>query len=333
MRSSPPPAAPSPSPLPAAVARAIAAAWIAVAIVIAGCGRPTVGTEAPRAPSVVPSATPADPAAEPALDGLLVAAGGPLLVTDVRGSLVAFDPPSVPVLAVTATAGTIVTIDESGDAAILDGSAPAPAWTDLPAPNEPGVGAIVRLVAIGPLGRQLAIASGVPQGASFDLALLDLASRTAHTIPVGRGLNGSPTWIGPDAVAIDVIRDDGGSGIASIDIATGVVTNRLGPATIVAASNDGLALALDDPATGDVLIGDLAAWRAGAFQGMTRIHGPPGTGVDRLAMNAAGHRLAVVRRTDTGSTIEILVRREGGWHATRTLTVPGDGSLGIAWRD
>jgi hypothetical protein len=306
-------------------ARAILAVGLLVAT--AGCGRTS-----PAAPTPTPgSAAPASAAllVEPGLDGLLVAAGGRLLVTDDQGGLVAFEPAADVVSSVTASAGMIVALDPSGNATILDATAPAPSWTALDMPAGPP--AAVRLVALAPSGSELATVAGDPQGASFVLTILDVRTGASRAIPVERGLNGPPSWLGPGTVAVDVIRDPGPSGIATIDLGSGVLTDRPGPGSVVVSSADQAQLAIDDPATGDVLVGDVATWQSGAIGSMTRIHGPPAMGVDALATSANGTRLAVVRRSDAGASVEIVVRVGGGWRTVRTLTKLGNVPPSVAW--
>jgi len=309
--------------------------WIAalgLLVIAAGCGHIPPVTPGPGTPlptTARPGGTPTT--AEARLDGLVVAAAGPLLVTDDRGNLIAFDPPSGPVVAVTTATSVIVAIDRAGQAARLDTSAVGPAWEPLTLPAEPG--ASVSLAAVAPSGRQLAIVAGDPQDSAFVVTLLDLASGASRPIRVERGLNGPPSWLGPDTIAVDVIRAAGHSGIATIDVHSGAVTDRPGPGSVVVSSNDGSRLAIDDPATGDVLIGDVASWESGAVRTMGRIPGPPATGIEGLAMSADGTRLAVVRRSDTGGSIEILVRVGDDWRSVRTLTRPGDGSFVAAWLD
>lgn len=302
----------------------IAAAWLVV--IAAGCGRVAPGTPTPVTPTRS-DATPTTAAVR--LDGLVVAAGGPLLVTDATGDLVAFDPPSGPIAAVTAAAGVIVAIDPAGLAVRLDASAPTPAWIPLAVPAEPS--ATVRLAALGPSGGELAFVAGEPQGSPFTVTVLDLASGASRAIQVDRGLNGPPSWLGPDTIAVDVIRDVGHSGIATIDVRSGIVIDRPGPGSVVGSSIDGAQVAIDDPASGAVLIGDIASWQAGAVGTMQRIPGPPATGIDGLAMSGDGTRLAVVRRSDAGGSIEILARVGDDWRSIRTLTRSGDGSFVAAW--
>jgi hypothetical protein len=242
---------------------------------------------------------------------------------------VPFQPASNDVNGVTASAGLIVAIDGSGRAALLDATAPAPAWTALDLPTDPH--AAVRLAALAPSGSELAIVAGDPQGAAFVLTILDVRTGASRAIPVARGLNGPPSWLGPGRIAVDVIRDAGHSGIATIDLTNGALTDRPGPGSVVVSSADGAQLAIDDPAGGDVLLGDVATWQSGAIASMARAHGPPGTGVDGLAMSADGTRLAVVRRSDAGGSIEIVTRADGDWRSVRTLATPGADLISVAW--
>jgi hypothetical protein len=312
--------------------------WIAafgLLVIAAGCGRVAPVTPAPETPAPgTPAPTTARSGGAPTtadvrLDGLVVAAGGPLLVTDLRGDLVAFDPPSGPVSAVTAAAGVIVAIDPAGLAAHLDRSAPAPTWLPLTLPPAPR--ATVRFAAIAPSGNELAIVAGDPQGTAFSVTVLDLARGASRAMRIERGLNGPPSWLGPDTIALDVIRDAGHSGIATIGVRSGSVTDRPGPGSVVVSSIDGSRLAIDDPASGDVLIGDVRSWETGSAGTMRRIPGPPAAGIEGLAMSSDGTRLAVVRRSDAGSSIEILVRVGDDWRSVRTVEPPGDDSLVAAW--
>ena len=304
-------------------------AILAVGLLVAatGCGRTSPATPTPTPGSAIPAS--AAPAAEPDLDGLLVASGGQLLVTDDQGGLIPFDPPANAINSVTASAGVIVALDESGQATLLDSTSPTPTWTALDLPAGPP--AAVRLVALAPSGSQLAVVAGVPQAASFTLTIVDVRTGTSRVIPVQRGLNGLPSWLGPGTIAIDVIRDPGHSGIATIDLGSGALTDQPGPGTVVVSSTDRAHLAIDDPATGDVLLGDVVTWQSGALASMIRIHGPPATGVDSLAMSADGTRLAVVRRSDAGASVEIVVRLGDEWRTVRTLTKLDDGPPSVGW--
>jgi hypothetical protein len=286
--------------------RAAAVAAIATAAIAAGCG--TV---------------------QPSIDGLLVATGGRLQVTDASGTLVPFDGPPDPVVAVTASDGHVVAATAGGALVTSNGSGPPRTWRGLDVPAAPGGGP--PLIALSPLGRELALAVGDPQGARFDLIVVDVGLGTSRSIAVERGLNGPPSWIGPSTVAIDVIGADGESRIATIDVERTTIDETAVAARTISATLDGKRIAVDDP-SGDVLIGDVATWRAGKLAAMTRLHGPPGSGVESLAISPNGDRLAVVRRSEAGAaSIELFRAREQDWTSVRTLTLAGDGPLSIAW--
>jgi hypothetical protein len=287
--------------------RAAAVAAIAIAAIAAGCG--TV---------------------QPSIDRLLVATGGLLQVTDASGTLVPFDGPPDPVVAVTASDGHVVAATAGGALMTSNGSSGPPrTWRGLDVPAAAGGGP--PLIALSPLGREIALAVGDPQGARFDLIVLDVGTGTSRSIAVERGLNGPPSWIGPSTVAIDVIGADGESELAMIDVERTAMAEVAVAARALSATLDGQRIAVDDPG-GDVLIGDVATWRSGTLGAMTRLHGPPGSGVENLALSPNGDRLAVARRSEAGAaSIELFRALEQDWTSVRILTLAGDGPLSIAW--
>jgi hypothetical protein len=250
-------------------------------------------------------------------------------VTDASGSPVSFDGPADPVVAVTASVGHVVAATAGGALTASDGDGTSRMWRALAVPTSLGDGR--PLMALSPLGRELALAIGDPQGERFDLVIIDVATGASRTIAVERGLNGPPSWIGTSAVAIDVIGPEGNSEIATIDTGRGAITDAVVAAGLISATADGLRVAVDDP-SGDVLIGDFGTWRTGSLGSMARVHGPAGSGVESLALSPDGGRLAVVRRDDAGAASIELFRDFGqGWSTLRTLTVPGDGPVSMAW--
>jgi hypothetical protein len=48
-------------------------------------------------------------------------------------------------------------------------------------------------------------------------------------------------------------------------------------------------------------------------------------------MSPDGARLAIVRRSDAGGSIEIVVRLGDDWRTIRTLTTLGEGPISVAW--
>jgi hypothetical protein len=268
--------------------------------------------------------------APPSVDGLLVASGGPLQVTDGSGRLVAFDGPPGPVIAVTASGGHVVAATTEGPLVTSSGSGGPRTWRDLDVATGQGTG--FPLMALSPLGKELAIAVGEPQGASFQIVIAQVGVGTSRSITVERGLNGPPTWIGPGTIAIDVIKSDGDSAIATIDVAGGDVTDNAFAGRVVSATLDGGRLALDDPVTGEVLVGEAGVGGLDRTAQVVHLVGPPGSGVDGLALSPDGSRLAVVRRTNAGLvSIELYRVLERGWTSVRTLSLGGDAPVSMTW--
>lgn len=287
--------------------RAAAVAAIAITAIVAGCG-----------------------AVPPSITGLLVASSGALRVTDDAGDLIAFDGPSDPVVAVTASNGVVIAATAPGALVTSSGSGGTRSWTSVDVPR--GMATGVPLMALSLDGKELGLTVGEPQGATFEVVLVDVAGGTSRSITVERGLNGPPAWIGPRIVAVDVIKANGESALATIDIVTEAVTDDALAGRVVSATLDGKRLALDDPATGDVLVGDAATVGKGPQDHVVRLAGPAGTGVESLAISPAGDRLAVVRRTDAGlASIELFRALESGWKSVRTVALAGDTAMTVAW--
>jgi hypothetical protein len=300
-----------------------------LAAMLAGCrpGPGPSGAVAPPAASVtlVPSV-----AEEPSLAGLLIAPDGPLLATDVEGHAGPFDGPPGPVVAVTAAAGRVVAIGGDGQGSWSDPVATGPrAWRPLTPPDAPP-GPL--LAALSPSGKLVALAIGLPQR-PFELSLRAIDGSRTDVIPVATGLNGPPVWVGPDALAVDVVRADQQSGFDLLTIASSRWTALPTIGFSAASDASGRRIAIDRSATGAVLVGTLGDWVAGRFEQMVTIPARPGAGVDALAFNSDGRVLAIARRSDAEVSIEIVAETIGGWRSLRTLTVPTDGAVSIAWLD
>ncbi len=310
---------------------AIAAAMAGVATVLGGCAAPIPPAPSPTlvqsasASAATPSAT-AEGRSDG--DGLLVAAGGALQVTR-SGVLVPFDGPDALSIEVVAAGGVVVVVDATG---VLRASQPATAgprtWRAIPAAAGTPASS---LIGLSPDGTTLAMVSGAMQGRAFDLVVRDVERGTESRIEVLRGLDGPPVWLGPDGVAIHAIRDGQRSGFTSVVVATGDVTDIPSYGVALSATANGGTVAFDEATTGDVLVGALLEMNDAGVGRLTRIRSPSGAGVERLAISADGRRLAVVRRTATGSTIELLAAVDGDWDLVGAIAIPGERAVSIAW--
>jgi hypothetical protein len=310
-----------PAPGRPAVARSLSLAC-AIALAVAGCGtRPAE-----------PSLAAASPSAEapPAIDSLLVATGGALQVTNADGSLIAFDGPAEPVVEASAARGRVIAIDATGHARLsAEPAGGARVWQQVQLAAEDAGDR--SLLALSPIGTHLALLRGAPQGEGFDLVVRDPTGPESRAIPVARGLDGPPVWIGPSIVAIHVIRDNQRSGFAFIDLATDAVRDVPSYGVALNATADGGVVAFDEATTGDVLVGSRVDMTDAGLERLVRIAGPAGSGVDRVALDGAGTRLAIARRVADGTTVEILAAEAGSWRSVRTLSIPGDRVVAITW--
>lgn len=289
-----------------------------LALAVAGCSDPPPSPPAPIAA----------PTREDASAGLLVAASGPIQVSDGSGGLRLVDPRSDAAVRVSAGDGVIVATKPDGTVAVLDGAAAAH-WRALDL--DPVPDGAIRFVAASPSGDSLAVATGDPTALTFQLAIVNVAGGGARRSVIKRGLNGGPVWLGPDTIAIDVTAADQMTGFVTIAAASGALTEHPGPWTTLAAAAGGTRLAVDSSDDGALLIGDVAGWLAGETSTFGRVTGPPGASIDQLAVDGPGQRVAVVWRTDAGATIEVLVRRGPAWTSVLAITEPADPRVSIAW--
>jgi hypothetical protein len=305
---------------------------MAVAIV-AGCVSPPLPSPSPSgiSPSPSRSGQPTDGSSvAPTLDGLLVASKGTLSVSDAAGALSRVAGPGLPVVEVSAAAGRAVVRDaKAGIWGTSDPLGPAEAWQAF---VEPGAAPVGRpLFALSPGATELALANGTPQGQAFELEIRSLDPPGSQTIRIGHGMDGPPVWLGPSLVAIHVIREDQSGGFTTIDLATETVSDVTSHGYALGADGTGTLVAFDDATTGDVRVGSLKEMTDAEPGSLPLVSSGPPSSVERLALDAAGVRLAIVRRSDQGASIEILAMVDGTWTSLQTVDVPGDLGVAIAW--
>ena len=304
-----------------------------LALAVGACG------SAPPGPVVSPTGSaqgsPDGPHASPSArlgvrDGLLIAAGGPLQIVDADGVFGRFDDRPDPVLAVAAGGNTIVVVDPGFLAWLGTTGGPDPvAWRRLGLPSDDR--AERPLLAVSPDGATIALATGPLQGRAFELILIDVASGAARSIPIERGLNGPPAWLGTDSIAVNAIGPDQHAGFVELDTTTGVVRDRPTVGYSITASADGSTVAMDDSVSGEALVGPRARLDAGDPAGMTRIPSPAGFAVEAVGLSGDGMRLAIVRRSGQATSLEVLELVDGVWIRRASMTLGADAALSIAW--
>ncbi len=306
---------------------------VVVALTLAGCR----GSDPPPAPADSQGSR-GDPGAiasgsgsdDPGLGGLVVATGGNLFVSDESGILGPIGGPGPAIRGVSAGGGRTLANDATGNGWLAaDLAASPPIWSRVIIPT--GAAAEPGLATLDPTGRRLAVVLGSAQEATFDLDLLNLDAGAPRTIHVERGLNGPPIWIGPATIGLNVIRGDQAAGFTAVDLVTGSVDDLPSFGSSLAATADGSVVALDDAASGDVLIGARADMTADGISQMTWIASPAGSGPDALTLSPDGRRLAIVRRNGDAVTIEIFAQQAGAWAIGRRLVLAGDPSVSLAW--
>ena len=235
---------------------------VGLAVLSGGCRGPVPPPPPSPGSAVGPPGSEAPRDSGPALadprdvDGLLVAVGGRLQVTLGTGAPVPFDGPPIAVRSVTAAGREVFVVDARGQAwRSVDPRSGPRDWQPQVLPRASGAGP---LIALAPDRARLAVASGELQGQRFTVVLAGLVDASEQVLAVDRGLNGTPSWVGPGTVAVNSIGSTGAAGFILIDVPSGALRDgpAVGPA--LASSADGGVVAVIDAAGGSVLVGDRA---------------------------------------------------------------------------
>lgn len=291
----------------------LAAMALGVALAVAGCGTPPV--EGPA--------------------GLMIAAVGPITVTDADGRPEQIDGSPADVRFVTASSGRIAASTPDGRVFVsgVPGAGEARAWRAV-ALDEPA-GRALTGIDLSPDGRVLAVVLGDPDSSGLELVTVDVETGATEVRASGLSSNGPPAWIGEGLIALEVIRPDQHSGIATVDIASGevTVTDALGFAPAPAA--DGSRVAYADPASGRVTISDVANWRAGDPADDPGIAALPESSPQDVAIDADGTRLAVAYAANSGASSTVVIFRltDKRWEKASSIPVDGDAAVSIDWLD
>jgi hypothetical protein len=267
--------------------------------------------------------------------GLVITSIGQIGVTDDNGQPATIDGPAEDVRFVTASSGRIAASTTGGRVFVSDapGAGEARAWRTL-ALDESSSRTPSGLD-LSPDGRVLAIVLGDPDTPGLELVTIDVEANSTAVRSIDLMSNGPPSWLRPELIGLEVVRPDQHSGIATVNTTSGEVTVTEAQGFSPSVTGDGSRMAIADPATGRITIGDPASWIAGVPNEDSGINAPIESSVQDVAIDADGSRLAVVyaANSDAFATVVILRRTGTGWERVSSIPVRGDAPVSIDWLD
>ncbi len=163
------------------------------------------------------------------------------------------------------------------------------------------------------------------------LTLIDPSTDAAFSIPLGRPVAAAPpAWIGTDQVAILTGTAEAPTSIL-VDTTNGAIVDGPSGAHLLAASADGLIVAMTDSA-GTVTIRTADAWRSGDGSSIGSVDLPAGAvAPSSVALDATGGRLAIAWLTDA-RTINVAVHAKArDWRRVGMPTIGKAAGAVIAW--
>jgi hypothetical protein len=269
---------------------------------------------------------------EESLAGLAIVSFGPIRVTNAQGEPEPIAGPPDDVRGVTATNGRIAA--ESIDHRFFLSDAPAagaariwrPLAIDAP-PNLAPTG-----MDLSPDGRVLAVVFGNPDAPRLELVTVDVETGNTDVRPMDLAANGPPSWLGQGLLALEVIRPDQHSGIATVNLASGQMTVTEAKGFAPSATADGSRVAIAGSPDG-VVITDTAIWLKGGDAPGSPIRPPAESSLQDLALDADGTRLAVVYAANSGAASTVVILRLAGtvWENVASVPIPGDAGVSVDW--
>lgn len=266
------------------------------------------------------------------LAGLAIVSFGPIHVTNADGEAEAIAGPPDDVRELTSSNGRIAA--ESIDRRFFLSEAPAagatrtwrPLAIDAP-PNLTPSG-----MDLSPDGRVLAVVFGNPEAPDLELVTVDVETGKTDVRPMDLAANGPPSWLGQGVLALEVIRPDQHSGIATVDLASGQMTITESEGFAPSATADGSRVAIAGSAEG-VVITDTATWLKGGDAAALAIRPPDESSLQDLALDADGTRLALVYSANSGTTSTVVILRLTGtaWEDVASIPIPGDAAVSVDW--
>jgi hypothetical protein len=266
--------------------------------------------------------------------GLVVVSAGSLGVTNPEGQPEPIAGPPGDVRRVTASGGRIVAETAGHEFLVSDIplSGKDRAWRRLAI--DAVAGATPSGMDLSPDGTLLAIVFGDPDTPRLELDTADVETGATTVRSIELASNGPPSWLGPDLLALEVIRQDQHSGIATVHPASGEVTTTEAQGIAPSATRDGSRIAVAETPSGLVTT-DPATWLAGGPGDAPGITAPAESTVQDVALDADGTRLAVVYTANSGASSSVVILRleETVWTSVATIPIPGDEPVSVDWLD
>lgn len=269
---------------------------------------------------------------EETLAGLAIVSFGPIRVTNAEGEAEPIAGPPDDVRGLTASKGRIAAESIDHRFFISDDPAAGAARTWRPLAIDAPPNLTPTGMDLSPDGRVLAVVFGNPDAPGLELVTVDVETGERERRPMDLAANGPPSWLGQDLLALEVIRPDQHSGVATVNLATGQMTITEAVGFAPSAIADGSRVAIAGSPDG-VVITDTATWLKGGDAAGSPITPPAESSLQGLALDADGTRLAVVYAANSGAASTVVILRLSGtaWENVASIPIPGDAGVSVDW--
>lgn len=269
------------------------------------------------------------------LAGLVVAANGTVGVTDADGEPQPIESPAGDTRFVTASNGRIAVETADLEFHVSDAPSGDVARTWRPLAFADASGRTPAGMDLSPDGRTLAIAMGDPDTAGMELVTVDVETGRAAVRSIDLMANGPPSWLTGEQLALEVIRPDQHSGIATVNATTGDVAVSDAQGYALSATRDGGRIGVVDSTSGSLRIAGLSSWLAGIPDDAPEITSPGESSIQDVAIDADGTRLAVVYAASSDASSRVAILRLTGteWKTVASIPVQSDTVVSVDWLD
>jgi hypothetical protein len=191
---------------------------------------------------------------------------------------------------------------------------------------------------LSPDGRSLALVRAHEDANRLELVVVDLATGDGSTRNVELGANGPPSWLGNDALALEVVDAEGTAKVVSVaapgsdgDDEAPVESASRGLA--LSATPDGTTVAVSDDAAQSVEVTSRADWWSGKESGTTIEPPAADLAVHDIAIDQDATRVAVAYAHGDSPTWTLVVSRlvDGTWQRAASVDLESDVPPTIDW--